>query len=78
MALDLGFNAIWISPVPEHVEGDYHSYSATDFYSVSHHWGTEQDFHDLIAEAHARDIWIMIDALVLQGMLKGLGLRGQT
>ena len=60
----MGFNAIWISPVPEHVEGDYHGYSATDYYSVSHHWGTEQDFHDLVAEAHARDVWIMIDVYV--------------
>ncbi|XP_077999587.1 beta/alpha-amylase-like [Glandiceps talaboti] len=59
----MGFNAIWISPLPQHVEGDYHGYSATDLYTISWHWGDEKDLNDLIAEAHMRDIWIMVDVV---------------
>jgi alpha-amylase len=58
---DLGFDAIWISPIVENSEGGYHGYWTTNFYTINPKFGSEQDFRDLVAAAHARDIWVMID-----------------
>ena len=39
----LGFDAIWISPIPENKGNDYHGYGALDWYKVNPHMGTEAD-----------------------------------
>ena len=39
----MGFDAIWISPIPENYGDDYHGYAALDWYKVNPHFGTEQD-----------------------------------
>ena len=57
----MGFNAIWISPVQEASPGAYHGYWTTNFYEINHHFGTDQDLHDLITACHHRDIWVMAD-----------------
>lgn len=44
-------------------EGGYHGYWASDFDDVNENFGSEDDLHELIAEAHARDIWIMVDVV---------------
>eukprot|EP01016_Furgasonia_blochmanni_P037115 TRINITY_DN432_c0_g2_i7.p1 TRINITY_DN432_c0_g2~~TRINITY_DN432_c0_g2_i7.p1 ORF type:complete len:479 (-),score=130.19 TRINITY_DN432_c0_g2_i7:214-1650(-) len=58
---DLGFDAIWISPIVENAEGGYHGYWTTNFYKINLQYGSEQDFKDLVKAAHARDIWVMVD-----------------
>lgn len=40
---DMGFDAIWISPIPENFGNDYHGYGALDWYNVNPHFGTEAD-----------------------------------
>jgi alpha-amylase len=60
---DLGFNAIWISPVIENTEGGYHGYWLKNLYAFNPYFGTEQDFIDLVAECHKRDIWMMVDVV---------------
>ena len=57
----MGFNAIWISPVQQNIEGGYHGYWYSDFYKFNEHFGTEQDFRDLVKACHERDIWVMVD-----------------
>ena len=52
---DLGFNAIWISPVFTNIPDGYHGYWATNLY------GTEEDLKELIEACHERDIWVMAD-----------------
>ncbi len=42
---------------------DYHGYAFLDLYKVNDHFGTEDELKHLIAEAHARDIWIMLDVV---------------
>ena len=37
----MGFDAIWISPIPENYGDDYHGYGALDWYKVNPHFGTE-------------------------------------
>ncbi len=50
---DLGFNAIWITPVvvnqiSQGDSGGYHGYWGIDFTTVDPHLGTEQDFADFV------------------------------
>lgn len=59
----MGFNAIWISPIPHNAEPDYHGYGALDWEKVNEHFGTEQELHDLIEACHERDIWVMLDVV---------------
>jgi len=59
----LGVNAIWISPIQRNAEGAYHGYGVINFYEVNEHFGTEQDFKDLVKACHDRDIWIMVDVV---------------
>ncbi len=49
----------------EQTTGGYHGYWAKNIYEIEPHWGSRQDLHDLIAAAHERDIWIMVDVCVV-------------
>ena len=60
---DLGFSAIWISPVPKNYPRCYHGFSAVDLYTLNPHFGTEAELKALIAECHRRDIWVMVVSL---------------
>lgn len=59
----MGFDAIWISPIPHNAEADYHGYGALDWERVNEHFGSEEDLHDLIEACHERDIWVMLDVV---------------
>ncbi|MFC4354335.1 pullulanase [Chryseomicrobium palamuruense] len=73
---DLGVNTIWISPIVENVKYDvrmneagepyyaYHGYWANDFGQLNPHFGTMEDFHELIDAAHDRDMKIMVDVVL--------------
>lgn len=59
---DLGFDAIWISPITHQVEGltadgsAYHGYWQDDIDSVNENFGTADDLKALSAELHNRDM----------------------
>lgn len=59
----LGFDAIWISPIPHNYETSYHGYGALDWEKVNEHFGTEQELKDLVKACHDRDIWVMLDVV---------------
>ena len=59
----MGFDAIWVSPILKNLDGGYHGYWATDLYSLNEHFGTEQDFKDLVNALHSRGMWIMVDVV---------------
>ena len=52
---------MWISPIVLKLPGNYHAYAALNIYELEPHFGTEEDLHYLVEQAHARDIWIMVD-----------------
>ena len=58
---DLGFDAIWISPIVDNVEAGYHGYWARNWEKVNHHFGSEDDLKQMIDAAHAKGIWVMLD-----------------
>ncbi|WBW74496.1 cell wall alpha-amylase-like protein Aah1 [Schizosaccharomyces osmophilus] len=67
---EMGFNAVWMSPIDKNVEGtygedgeSYHGYWNSDFTRLNDHWGSEDDLIDLINDMHNRDMWVMFDAL---------------
>jgi glycosidase len=58
----LGATCIWLSPVfpsPSH-----HGYDATDYRSIEPRLGSTDDLRELIAQAHARGIRILLDYVV--------------
>lgn len=66
-----GFTAIWISPVNQNYEGDrtaygypYHGYWIADITQLNDRFGTEDDLKALIADLHARDMYLMVDVVV--------------
>ena len=74
---ELGINTIWINPVVENIKHDvrynddpdtpyygYHGYWASNFGELNPHFGTMADLHQLIDEAHARGIKIMVDVVL--------------
>ncbi len=56
---DLGFNCIWLNPFfPDHT---YHGYHATDYLAVNPRLGDEEDVRQLVSQAHARGIRLLLD-----------------
>src|ERR1700739_2758366 len=60
----LGATAIWISPIVLNTEGQYHGYSAWNFYEVAPHWGSITDLQNVVQAAHAKGLKV-IDDIVL-------------
>lgn len=60
---NLGFDAIWISPVIENIDKSYHGYHFKNLYKLNENFGKEEDLRALIDECHRRDIWVMVDVV---------------
>lgn len=66
----MGFTAIQISPIVKNINdhtsvGDaYHGYWSVDNYALNDRFGTEQEFKDLVAATHKRDMLLMVDVVV--------------
>ncbi|MFD1739842.1 alpha-amylase family glycosyl hydrolase [Bacillus salitolerans] len=61
---DLGFTAIWLTPILKNEPKGYHGYWTEDFYDVEEHFGTLEEFKQLVQEAHNRDIKVILDLVV--------------
>ena len=59
----MGFDAIWISPVPDNMDGNYHGYAARNWEKINDHFGSEEDLKSLVKAAHAKDIYVMVDVV---------------
>eukprot|EP00005_Dracoamoeba_jomungandri_P000840 CAMPEP_0174250694 /NCGR_PEP_ID=MMETSP0439-20130205/785_1 /TAXON_ID=0 /ORGANISM="Stereomyxa ramosa, Strain Chinc5" /LENGTH=690 /DNA_ID=CAMNT_0015330829 /DNA_START=22 /DNA_END=2094 /DNA_ORIENTATION=+ len=60
---DLGINSLWITPVLMHT-GDYHGYCTTDLTKIDPGFGTEDEFVELVQQAHSRGIMVILDIVV--------------
>lgn len=63
---DLGVDILWLMPI--HPIGELHRkgplgsyYAAKDYLAVNPEFGTEQDFRDLVAAAHAQGMKVILD-----------------
>jgi cyclomaltodextrinase / maltogenic alpha-amylase / neopullulanase len=57
---DLGINAIWLAPINISPPGDY-GYAVVDYFDLNPVYGTKEDFHRMVQEAHARGIRVLMD-----------------
>lgn len=59
---DLGVGGIWLMPILQN--NTYHGYDTTDYYSILPEYGNKSDLENLIKEAHARDIKVVMDLVL--------------
>ncbi len=59
---DLGVTGIWLMPIMQ--SSSYHGYDTTDYYAVEDDYGTEEDFLELMEQAHARGIRVIVDLVL--------------
>jgi alpha-amylase len=59
----MGFDAIWISPVVDNIDGGYHGYWAANWEEINSNFGSAQDLKNLVNECHKRGIWVMVDVV---------------
>jgi alpha-amylase len=55
----LGVNCIWLMPIDKSMS--YHGYDVVDYYHVDPRYGTDDDFRNLVTEAHKRGIHVIVD-----------------
>src|SRR5690625_3692255 len=51
-----GFTTVSLSSIMENAPKGYHGYWIEDFYKIEKQFGTNEDLHQLIEEAHKRDM----------------------
>lgn len=66
----LGVTALWLTPVLENNSPDgkdgsstYHGYATTNYYCVDPRFGTNEDYRQLIADAHAKGLKVVMDMI---------------
>ena len=67
---ELGVTALWFTPVLENNSPDsengfstYHGYATTDYYRVDPRFGTNEEYCQLIREAHSRGLKVVMDMI---------------
>ena len=58
---ELGINGIYLNPIME-AESN-HKYDTTDYTKIDPHFGTNEEFAQLVKEAHGHGIRVMVDAV---------------
>lgn len=59
---DLGVTGIWLMPIMQ--SESYHGYDTTDYYAIEDDYGTNDDFRELMDQAHARGMRVIIDLVL--------------
>lgn len=59
---DLGITGIWLMPITQ--SPSYHGYDVADYFAVDDEYGTAEDFHRLMEEAHQRGIRVIVDLVL--------------
>jgi glycosidase len=61
----LGVTGIWLNPFLENNQhhSSYHGYSTTDFYKSDPRYGSNDEFKNLVAEAHKRGMKVVMDMI---------------
>lgn len=60
---DLGIKGLWLMPIQANADGD-HGYATSEYRSVAPEYGKLADFDELIAQAHARGIGVVMDYVI--------------
>lgn len=57
----LGINALYLTPIFKSISN--HKYDISNYYEIDEHFGSKEDFRDLIQRAHARGMKVVLDAV---------------
>jgi glycosidase len=59
----LGVTALWINPMQENnmPKTSYHGYAITDYYKTDPRYGTNEDYKNLVGNAHKKGLKIVMD-----------------
>lgn len=66
---EMGFTAVQISPIQQNLPQDtiygeaFHGYWPQSLYHLNDHFGTADEFKDLVSELHKRDMYLMVDVV---------------
>ncbi|HFU7088644.1 alpha,alpha-phosphotrehalase [Bacillus anthracis] len=60
---ELGVDYIWLTPIYQSPQND-NGYDVSDYYRIDSSYGTMEEFEELLEEAKARNIEIMLDIVV--------------
>ncbi|MDE6180317.1 MAG: alpha-amylase, partial [Phocaeicola sp.] len=62
---NLGVTAIWLNPIQENdmKEGSYHGYAITDYYQVDRRLGSNEEFRELVEQAHGKGMKVVMDMI---------------
>ena len=62
----LGITTLWVGPLFKQRSrlNTYHGYGIQDFLEIDPRFGTRQDLQELVAEVHARDMFIILDIIM--------------
>ncbi|NVM22014.1 MAG: alpha-amylase [Desulfobacterales bacterium] len=63
----LGVTSVWITPPLQNTQfsdGTYHGYGIQNFLTVDPRYGIEQELQELIDEAHARGMYVILDVVI--------------
>lgn len=58
---DLGVNVLYLTPIFRSVSN--HKYDISDYHVLDEHFGTNEDFKELVEKAHERGIRVVLDAV---------------
>ncbi|RDB27294.1 Alpha-amylase 1 [Hypsizygus marmoreus] len=67
---NMGFDAVWISPIVENVDNEtaygeaYHGYWTQDINKLNTHFGSQDDLNELSSALHSRGMYLMVDIVV--------------
>lgn len=61
----LGVTAVWVCPVLENdmPGGSYHGYATTNYYKIDPRFGTNNEWNELISDAHKRGLKVVMDMI---------------
>lgn len=59
---ELGVHGVWLMPIMN--SPTYHKYDVTDYKSIDPEYGTIDDFKHFVAEAHKRNIKVLVDLIL--------------
>ncbi len=60
---DLGITGLWLMPIQPSADHD-HGYATTEYRAIAPEYGTLADFDELVRQAHARGIGIVMDYVI--------------
>jgi alpha-amylase len=60
---NLGVRGLWLMPVTQSQDKD-HGYAVSDYRNIEAHYGSLADFDELLTQAHARGIGVIVDYVI--------------